>query len=107
MKKTESNGEELFTEEIEELIRKFALLNAIKHNGRAQVGPVIGKVLAEKPELRTKVKEIVILVNKIVDEVNSLPINEQKRLVEEHWPQLLIREKVEEEKEASTITKRR
>jgi len=98
MKKTESNGEELFTEEIEELIRKFALLNAIKHDGRAQVGPVIGKVLAEKPELRTKVKGIAILVNKIVDEVNSLPINEQKRLVEEHWPQLLVREKVEEEK---------
>jgi glutamyl-tRNA synthetase len=86
------------SKELEELIRKFALLNAIKHDGKAQTGSVIGKVLAEKPELRTKVKEITALVNKIVDEVNNIPLNEQKRLVEENWPQLLVREKIEEEK---------
>jgi glutamyl-tRNA synthetase len=86
------------SKELEELIRKFALLNAIKHDGKAQTGPVIGKVLAEKPELRTKVKEITALVNKIVDEVNNIPLNEQKRLVEENWPQLFVREKIEEEK---------
>ena len=86
------------SKELEELIRKFALLNAIKHDGKAQTGSVIGKVLAEKPELRTKVKEITALVNKIVDEVNNIPLNEQKRLVEENWPQLFVREKIEEEK---------
>lgn len=84
--------------EIEEIIRKFALLNAVKHDGKAQAGPVIGKVLAEKPEVRAKVKEIAALVNKIVAEVNSLPINEQKRIVEENWPEALAKEKVEEEK---------
>ncbi|MEM3579395.1 MAG: glutamate--tRNA ligase [Candidatus Bathyarchaeia archaeon] len=86
------------TKEIEELIRKFALLNAVKHDGKAQPGSVIGKVLAEKPELRTKVKEITTLVNKIVDEINSLPLDEQKRIVEENWPETLLKEKVEEEK---------
>lgn len=86
------------TKEIEGLIRKFALLNAVKHDGKAQPGPVIGKLLAEKPELRTKVKEVAALVNKIVDEVNSLPLSEQKRIVEENWPEALVKEKVEEEK---------
>ncbi len=84
--------------ELEELIRKFALLNAIKHDGKAQTGPVMGKVLAEKPGLRTKVREVAALVNKVVDEVNSIPLDEQKRLVEENWPQLLVREKIEEKK---------
>ncbi|MEM2547020.1 MAG: glutamate--tRNA ligase [Candidatus Bathyarchaeia archaeon] len=86
------------TKEIEELIRKFALLNAIKHDGKAQPGPVIGKLLAEKPELRTKVKEIAALVNQIVGEVNRLPLSEQERIVEEKWPEALVKEKVEEEK---------
>ncbi|MEM1566065.1 MAG: glutamate--tRNA ligase [Candidatus Bathyarchaeia archaeon] len=86
------------TKEIEELIRKFTLLNAVKHDGKAQPGPVIGKILAEKPELRSKVKEITTLVNKIVGEVNALPLSEQKRIVEEKWPEALVKEKVEEEK---------
>ncbi|MCS7114343.1 MAG: glutamate--tRNA ligase [Candidatus Bathyarchaeota archaeon] len=81
-----------------ELIRKFALLNAIKHDGKAQTGPVLGKILAEKPELRTKVKEITALINKTVEEINLLPLNEQKSIVEERWPEELVKEKVEEEK---------
>ncbi|MEM2280747.1 MAG: glutamate--tRNA ligase [Candidatus Bathyarchaeia archaeon] len=84
--------------EIEELIRKFALLNAVKHGGKAQTGPVIGKILAERPELRMKVKEIAALVDRVVNEVNSLPLSEQRRVVEENWPEALVREKVEEEK---------
>jgi glutamyl-tRNA synthetase len=84
--------------ELKELIRKFALLNAIKHDGKAQTGPVVGKVLAEKPELRAKAKELTALVNEIVGEVNSIPLTEQKRVVEEKWPETLSKERVEEEK---------
>ena len=84
--------------ELRELIRKLALLNAIRHDGKAQTGPVIGKILGEKPELRTKAKEISSLVNEVVQEVNSLPLSEQKRLVEEKWPEILVKERVEEEK---------
>ncbi len=84
--------------DIAELIRKFALMNAVKHEGKAQTGPVIGKVLAEKPELRAKVMEVSVLVNEIVKEVNALTLSEQKRIVEENWPETLMKEKVEEEK---------
>jgi len=83
---------------LRENIRKIALLNAIKHDGKAQAGPVIGKILGEKPELKTKVKELSTLVNEIVQEVNSLPLKEQQRIVEEEWPETLTKEKVEEEK---------
>ncbi|MEM3626847.1 MAG: glutamate--tRNA ligase [Candidatus Bathyarchaeia archaeon] len=84
--------------EIKGRIRKIALLNAVKHGGKAQVGPVIGKILGEKPELRTKAKELSAIVNVIIQEVNNLTVHEQKRIIEENWPECLIKEKVEEEK---------
>ena len=38
--------------EIEEDIRIFALENAIEHDGQGQMGPVLGKMMAMRPELR-------------------------------------------------------
>jgi len=84
--------------ELREAIRKVTLLNATQHDGKAQTGPVIGKILGEKAELRTRVKELSILVNDVVREVNNLTLHEQKRIVEEKWPESLRKEKVEEEK---------
>lgn len=42
--------------ELENLIYKHTLLNAIKHDGKAEVGPVISKVLGERPELKKNAK---------------------------------------------------
>jgi glutamyl-tRNA synthetase len=84
--------------ELREIIRKFALLNAIKHDGKAQTGPVVGKVLAERPELRARAKELTALVEEVVEEVNNLPLSDQMCIVEEKWPETLVKEKVEEEK---------
>jgi len=84
--------------ELREEIRKIALLNAVKHDGKAQAGAVIGKILGERSELRSKVKEISALINEVVVETNKLSPDEQKKIVEEKWPEALVREKVEEEK---------
>jgi len=84
--------------EVREFIRKAALLNAVQHGGKAQAGPIVGKLLGEKAELRTKVKELTALINMVLGEVNSLSGEEQKRIVEEKWPETLRKEKVEEEK---------
>ncbi|MEM3577787.1 MAG: glutamate--tRNA ligase [Candidatus Bathyarchaeia archaeon] len=83
---------------LRENIRKTALLNAIKHDGKAQAGPVIGKILGEKPELKAKVKELSVLVNEVVQEVNNLSLAEQQHVVEENWPEALAKERIEEEK---------
>ena len=84
--------------ELRRFIRKLALLNAVKHDGKAQTGPVIGKLLGDKPELRSKAKEITRIVKEVVQEVNRLRLDEQKRVVEEKWAGALIKEKVKEEK---------
>ncbi len=84
--------------ELKELIRKITLLNAVKHDGKAQAGPVMGTILGEKPEFRTRVKQISTVINGIVREVNGLSKDEQKRIVEEKWPETLVKEKTEGEK---------
>jgi glutamyl-tRNA synthetase len=83
---------------LREDIRKTALLNAVKHDGKAQEGAVIGKILGAKPELRSEVKQLSTIINSIVQEVNSLSHEEQKRIIEEKWPKTLLKVKTEEER---------
>jgi len=81
-----------------EAIRKIALLNALSHEGKAQAGPVLGKLLAEHPYLKGKIKEVTPTIAKVIEEVNKLSIDEQKRMVEERWPEALVKERVEVER---------
>ncbi len=57
--------------EFREEIQKIALLNAVKHDGKAQAGAVIGKILGERSELRPKVKEISALINEVVADTGT------------------------------------
>jgi len=84
--------------ETKETIHKIALLNAFRHEGKAQTQSVLGKLLADQPHLKTKIKEVALLVKEVVEEVNKLSPAEQRRLIEESWPEALLKEKVEEER---------
>ncbi|MEM5794399.1 MAG: glutamate--tRNA ligase [Candidatus Aenigmatarchaeota archaeon] len=68
---------------MENEILKHCLINAVKYGGKAKVDAVLGKILAEKPELKDKRKELVEKIRKIVKEVNSLSLEEQKKKLEE------------------------
>jgi glutamyl-tRNA synthetase len=84
--------------ELRELIRKAVLLNAVSHDGKAQAGAIVGKILGERQDLRTKVKELSSLINQVVNEVNTLSIAEQKAIVEKNWPETQKKEKAEEKR---------
>ena len=84
--------------ELRELIRKTALINAVQHGGKAQAGPLMGRLLGEKAELRNKAKELSALISEVLAEVNSLPVEKQKQIVEENWPEVFRKEKPVEEK---------
>ena len=84
-------------DEVRELARAYALINAVEHGGRAAVGPVMGKIMAEKPELRPHAREIVAIVREVVAEVNKFSLDEQKRLLEENYNWVL--EKLSKPKE--------
>ncbi len=81
-----------------EAIRKIVLLNAVSHGGKAQFQPVLGKLLIELPQLKARIKELMPLVQEVVIEVNRLPLEEQRRIVQERWSEALVKEKVEVEK---------
>ena len=84
--------------ELRELIRKAALLNAVGHDGKAQDGAMVGKVLGEKQELRSRVKELSGIINSVVNEVNSLSLSEQKAIVEANWPETQKKHEAEEKR---------
>ncbi len=69
--------------ELDELIRQWTLLNAIEHGGEADTGAIIGKIVAEKPELKSEIQELKGNVNEIVSEVNEIDLEEQKSELEE------------------------
>lgn len=84
--------------ELREFIRKAALLNAVSHDGKAQAGALVGKVLGEKAEFRSRVKELSAVINSVVAEVNGLPLSEQKAIVEQNWPETQKKHEAEEKK---------
>jgi len=84
--------------ETRELIRKIALLNALRYGGKARPEPVMGKLLGERPHLKARIKEVNSIITEVVREVNKLSLDEQRRLLEEKWPEALIRERVEEKR---------
>ncbi|KYK27893.1 MAG: glutamate--tRNA ligase [Candidatus Proteinoplasmatales archaeon SG8-5] len=81
--------------DIEELARKYALQNAVEHGGRANAGPVIGKVMAAAPDWRLKPGEVGEAVNTTVSEVNALSLDAQRDELERLAPELLVKEKKE------------
>ena len=58
--------------EIREIIYKYAVKNAYDY-GKANEKAVLGKIFAEKKELRSRAKEILPLVKEVVESVNKLP----------------------------------
>ncbi len=89
--------------EVEELAWKHALINAVTHGGRASVGAVVGKIMAERPELRPQARMVAGIVARIVREVNSLSLEDQRRMLEERWPEALGRREKKVEEEEPTL----
>jgi len=75
-------------EYVSSVVEKAALLNATRHNGKAEVGAVIGRVLAEVPGLRSKAgvvsKESALAVKRI----NSMSLAEQEKALDVKFPGL-------------------
>jgi glutamyl-tRNA synthetase len=52
------------------IILKYAILNAVQYDGKADIQAVLGKILSEKPEFRNKIKEIIPEIKKTVTRSN-------------------------------------
>ena len=83
------------------IILKYAILNAIQHDGKADIRAVLGKILSEKPELRKKIKELIPDIKKTVTEVNSW--NKEKQESVKKKLGVIVEKKVEEKKELADL----
>jgi len=86
-------------DEVRKEIRKFALQNAFEHEGKTQDKIVLSKILGSKPEFRNKVNEITEDISEIVSSVNQISLEEQKKEIEENFPDLLKPKEKKEERE--------
>ncbi len=87
------------TEEIKIIIKKYALQNAVKYNKTPQAGAVMGKVMAQ-PELRSMAREITVLVNKVLSEIDGMAPEAREEELNKLAPELIaeLKEKKEPEK---------
>jgi glutamyl-tRNA synthetase len=75
--------------DVEEIAFRYALANAVKYGGRADVKAVMAKLMAEVPELRQRAREVKQVVERVVERVNAMSLEEQTRLLRERWPEML------------------
>jgi glutamyl-tRNA synthetase len=59
------------------MIVRHALINAIQHNGHAEFKAVLGRIIAENPQLRSRIKELIPQIQSVINEINSLGLEKQ------------------------------
>lgn len=59
-------------------IERYVLDNAVKYNGKANLGAVVGHLFAKHPELKKDSKKSIKEIERIVRQVNKLKLKEQK-----------------------------
>ncbi|NQU78500.1 glutamate--tRNA ligase [Candidatus Woesearchaeota archaeon] len=82
--------------EIDKIITKHALKNALDYKGKANPKAIIGKVIGTHPEWKEKMAELAQKIGKIVGEVNSLTLEQQRGVLEEEAPEMLEKKEKQE-----------
>ncbi len=62
--------------EVELRARRAALENAVEHDGEARPGPIVARLLATDPTLRSRAEEVRDLVSSVVAGLRGVPVNE-------------------------------
>ena len=81
--------------DIAEKIRRAAVLNAIKHEGKAELQAVLGNLISENAALRSQTRDLIPIILNIINEVNATPL-EALRDCAAKWPTDLTKERTEE-----------
>lgn len=83
-------------DDVEALARKYALQNAVQHDGSANPKAILGKILGERADLRSKAKELTGVIEQVVKSVNALDDATQRQELESLDPSLLEKKKKEQ-----------
>lgn len=64
--------------DLDKLVKKYVLINATEHSGTAQPKSVLGKLLADSPDLRNQVLDLRYRIETVVNDINSWSLERQK-----------------------------
>ena len=67
---------------IRELLKRHAILNALRFGGKANPKAVAGKLFSEDPSLKDRATDVFHLAEEVVSEINSMPLETQKSLAD-------------------------
>jgi glutamyl-tRNA synthetase len=81
---------------MQEDFKKIILENSIKHKGKAELKFVLGGILKDFPEYRTKTKELSFELIPLLNEINSLSLEEQIEQLKEINPEFFEKKEKEE-----------
>jgi len=76
-------------EETRELVRLYALQNAVEHGADADPGAVIGTLMGEHPELRENAEKVSEEAPEVVASVNAMQPDERRAVLEDEAPEML------------------
>lgn len=79
---------------MKELVMKHVAINAAKF-GKPDEKAVIGKIIAENPELKSKISEVISVVRETIGEFNSMSDERKRDLIRKYF----VEEKKEEKRE--------
>ena len=82
--------------EFEDLVFKHSLFNASQHAGKANLGSIINKIIAEKPELKSDIKNLMNEIKPIVEKINSMSPEKQIELLQKDFPNMKSKPKHDE-----------
>jgi glutamyl-tRNA synthetase len=66
------------SDDVKSLIKRLVLHNAIKHEGKANAGAIVGGVIGDFPDLKEHMKDLMKEITDTVKEINSLTLEKQK-----------------------------
>ena len=76
-------------EDLDTLVRKYALQNAVKYGGKPQAGTVVSRIMGEYPEYRSEGRKVSLLAKSVVREVGALSPEKQREELARIAPRLL------------------
>lgn len=80
---------------LEEKVFEIALRNSLIHDGKANIGSVLGSLISKDPDIKKRIGEIKPIVEKVVNEINSMNIEDQKKEAEKRSVSLEVESKEE------------
>jgi glutamyl-tRNA synthetase len=77
---------------VKDIIMKHIAINASKF-GKADEKAVIGKVIAENPEMKAKIREVIALVQECIKEFEAMSEEQKKELMSKYTVERRVHEK--------------